>query len=125
MKTYFHQCCERLNIDANALFYFGISESQQGSRLNYRVSTPKEPRPMFTACYFQSMNVFAVWKLEIYNRACFYVKKSEADKVIPNQVLLSKKHLNKRNGPIETVYIFQPGSLDLFLKTYVLPLIKK
>ena len=125
MRDYFQKCCKELQIDYDTLFYLGVSRSKKGDRLTYRVSTPKIPRPLFAVCYFYSMNVFAVWKTEIYDRTSFNVDKSEADKVIPNQIKMAKKHMNKRNGEPEVVYIFNADSLNLFLETYVLPLIKK
>lgn len=121
-KDYFRDCCKELNLDCDALFSLGTQNTVKKGRSVYCSPYLKRKKTqLFAVNYFQEMNVYVAWNLRAQKaekKTYFSIKLEDLEKAARRGVAAATKSIEYSGWGEETVFIFPPDSVSLFLREY-------
>ena len=121
-KVYFKECCKKQGLNCDKLFQLGQSRAVAADRLKYNRSyLTRKDTHLFVVCYFVNEGVYVAWNLKEpkgAKKTAFNINRSAVEIPFDGAVHSVTKSIEYSGWDEETVFVFAPNAVEVFLRNY-------
>lgn len=122
-KKYFHECCNKLNIDSDTLFKFGVGKSSIKDRYVYKCPhTSRTSTQKYAIKYFENDNLYIAWNLKEFGfekKSTFTLQRMSTIEHTATMISKITKPIEYKGRGEEIVLVFSPKCVIEFLEKYI------